>query len=163
VRRRAFAVSVAPILRHGVACQSESRSGPIPNLVVCGSMVPEGVEVGVDVRIEAAHPGVMVSGVVSAAWVGECRRCLGPAGGQIRAHVRELYESDGDPETTYLLEGEQVDFEAMARDAILCELPLAPLCQPGCRGLCPACGGDRNLDACRCTSPIDSNDPVTRK
>ncbi len=150
MRRRPFAVSVAPILRHGAACQRERLSGPISDLVVCSSTVPDSAEVSVDVVLEAAHPGVMVSGVVSAAWVGECRRCLGPSGGLIRAQVRELFESDGDPESTYLLEGEQVDFEAMARDAILCELPLAPLCQPGCRGLCPTCGGNRNLDECRC-------------
>ena len=153
MRRRPFALSVAPVLRHAVAIQREQLSGPIPDLVVCGSTVPEDSEVAVDVALEAAHPGVLVSGVVRAPWVGECRRCLGAAGGQIVAEVRELFEPDGDPETTYALEGEQVDFEAMARDAILCELPLAPLCQPGCRGLCPVCGGDRNLDECRCARP----------
>ncbi|MGH9128430.1 MAG: YceD family protein [Acidimicrobiales bacterium] len=153
MRRRPFAVSVAPILRHSVSRQHEILRGPIPDLSVCGTNVPEGAEVGIDVVLEPAHPGVLVSGVVSAPWAGECRRCLGAIGGQLAVAVRELYERAGDPETSYPLEGEQADLEAMARDAVLCELPLAPLCKPGCRGLCPACGEDRNLGECRC--PID--------
>lgn len=103
--------------------------------------------------LEPAHPGVLVSGVVSAAWAGECRRCLGSVGGQLRVAVRELYERDGDIETTYALKGQELDLEALARDAILLELPLAPLCQAACRGLCPVCGADRNLSECRCVPP----------
>lgn len=160
MRSRPFALSVAPILRHGLAVQREHLSGCIPDLVVCGTRLPDGAEVGLDVVVEAAHPGVAVRAVVRAPWVGECRRCLGVAGGQIAVEVRELFEAGGDPETTYPLEGEQVDFEAMARDAILCELPLAPLCQPDCRGLCPVCGGDRNFEECRCAVPGVNQSPT---
>lgn len=149
--RRPFVLNVSPILRHSAGRLQESLRGPIPDLSVCGSTVPAGTEVEVDAVLEPAHPGVMVSGVVRAPWSGECRRCLGSAGGSLKVAVRELFASGGDPETTYPLMGEQVDLEPMARDAILCELPLAPLCRPGCRGLCPECGEDRNLDECRCT------------
>ncbi|MGH9130243.1 MAG: YceD family protein [Acidimicrobiales bacterium] len=148
--RRPFLVNVAPILRQSAGRQTESRRGPIPDLRVCGSTVPVGCDVEVEAVLEPAHPGVLVSGVVSADWSGECRRCLAPAAGRLRVEVRELFEPGGDPETTYPLIGEQVDLESMARDAILCELPLAPLCRPGCRGLCPECGADRNVDECQC-------------
>ncbi|PYM08593.1 MAG: hypothetical protein DMD82_02215 [Candidatus Rokuibacteriota bacterium] len=30
------------------------------------------------------------------------------------------------------------------------ELPMKPLCREGCRGLCPVCGGNRNLVECAC-------------
>jgi uncharacterized protein len=29
-------------------------------------------------------------------------------------------------------------------------LPMKPLCRDDCRGLCPVCGGNRNLVACAC-------------
>lgn len=161
VSRRPFVVNVSPILRHSAGSMSESVRGPIADLNVCGSIVPEEAEVEVEAVLEPAHPGVLVSGTVTARWLGECRRCLTPAEGTLAVAVRELFDRGGDPETTYPLVGEQVDLEPMARDAILCELPLAPLCRPGCRGLCPECGGDRNLDECRC--PDELGDPRTTK
>ena len=48
-----------------------------------------------------------------------------------------------------------LDPEPLVRDAIALELPFAPLCSPTCRGLCPRCGGDRNLGECSCTEAID--------
>lgn len=155
--RRPFVVNVAPLLGARGECQRARRSGVIADLSVCASVVPEGAEVDVEVVLEPAHPGVLVSGVVSAPWAGECRRCLGDVAGCLRVEVRELYEPAGDPDTTYRLVGEQVDLEAMARDAILLELPLAPLCRSGCRGLCPTCGADRNRSECRC-EPSDLAD-----
>jgi len=36
-------------------------------------------------------------------------------------------------------------------------LPMKPLCREGCRGLCPVCGGNRNITACACETPaLDS-------
>jgi len=29
-------------------------------------------------------------------------------------------------------------------------LPMKPLCRPDCRGLCPVCGGNKNVTECRC-------------
>ena len=40
--------------------------------------------------------------------------------------------------------GDQLDLEPMVREAVLLELPLAPLCRPDCAGLCPECGANRN-------------------
>jgi len=110
--------------------------------------VPQGSEVVVDVGLEWVHGGILASGTVSAPWVGECRRCLAPAGGELSTHVRELFEEAGDPEVTYPLHGDQLDLEPLARDAVLLELPLAPLCQEDCKGLCPVCGSNRNQGPC---------------
>ena len=41
------------------------------------------------------------------------------------------------------------------RDAIVLELPMAPLCREDCRGLCPQCGADRNEAECGCVAPRD--------
>ena len=49
-----------------------------------------------------------------------------------------------------------IDLEPMVRDALLLELPLAPLCNPDCAGLCATCGANHNLTRCECvTSEID--------
>ena len=46
--------------------------------------------------------------------------------------------------------------EPMVRDALLLELPLAPLCSADCAGLCATCGANHNLTRCECvTTEID--------
>ena len=54
-------------------------------------------------------------------------------------------EADDDD---YVLVDEQIDIDQIVRDAIGVEMPFAPLCRPDCRGLCPTCGGNRNLGEC---------------
>lgn len=148
--RRPFLVPVAALLGHPGERRREVRRGVIPGLALTASAVPEGAEVEADVVLEPALPGILATGKVTAPWVGACRRCLEPARGQVQAEVRELFRAGGDPETTYPMSGERIDLEPLARDAVLLELPLAPLCQARCRGLCPSCGTDRNRGGCGC-------------
>ena len=143
-----FAVNVTTLRRHPGARREEHRSGPLPDLSVSASAVPRGAVVEVDAVLEAVHGGVVVSADVAAPWAGECRRCLRPIAGLVSSHVRELYEERSDGEETYPLRGDQVDLAALARDAVLLELPQAPLCTDDCLGLCPECGANRNESDC---------------
>ncbi|MGH9060725.1 MAG: YceD family protein [Acidimicrobiales bacterium] len=152
--RHPFLVDVALLLHQPGKNRREDRRGAIPDLGVSGSAVPEGAEVEVDVRLESAGSGILATGVVRAPWEGQCRRCLAPAQGEVRAAVRELFEEGGDAETTYPLSGDRLDLEPLGHDAVLLELPLAPLCRPDCKGLCPACGADRNAVGCGCDTAL---------
>lgn len=147
-----FVVNVGGLRRVAGTRRAECRRGTMADLAVSGSAVPEGGEVVVDVVLEAVPGAVVVSGAVEAPWRGECRRCLGEAGGDLRAEVRELFEEQPDPDQTYPLGGDRLDLAPMARDAVLLELPLAPLCTEGCRGLCLNCGADRNRLDCGCVA-----------
>jgi uncharacterized protein len=152
-RGRPFLVSVTNLAQHGR--KEVVRSGPIAGLEVTGSRVPPGAEVQVAATLEAVHGGIMVSAVVDAPWAGECRRCLGPAEGSLRVEVRELYERHSSGEETYPFDGDQLDLEPLARDAVLLELPQAPLCTEDCLGLCPRCGVDLNRSPCNCPPETD--------
>lgn len=123
-------------------------AAPLADLVVTGSAVPQGADVTVDVTLEAIAGGVSVVGTVTAPWAGDCRRCLQPAGGELRVAVRELFAPGGDGDDAYPLAGDEIDLAPVARDAILLELPVAPLCRPACLGLCPECGANRNIEPC---------------
>jgi len=145
-----FVVNVGALLRNpGMRC-ADRRSGSLGTLSVVGSEVTADSEATVEVSFESVPGAVVVTAVVSASWQGECRRCLAMAVGTVRSQVRELFERQPDPDETYPLSGDQLDLEPLARDAVLLELPLAPLCQEGCRGLCAICGADRNCDPCQC-------------
>ena len=152
---RPFVVHVAKLRRVLGTRWHEVRTGTLEDLACSGSEVPAGALVQADVTLDAIAGGVAVTGMVTAPWTGECRRCLVRASGTLRVPVRELYTEDGDGEETYPLVDDQVDLGVLVHDAVLLELPLAPLCEEACRGLCPLCGVNRNERECRCELPRD--------
>ena len=53
--------------------------------------------------------------------------------------------------------GEIVDLESILREQIILMLPLKPLCDETCKGLCPHCGANLNHETCTCsTDAVDS-------
>lgn len=117
-------------------------------------------------------PGIRVTGRVSAAGAGrfyfsgafaghatqECRRCLGEVDLDVAADAHVLF-ADGehvdadDPDVYPLMQGRtgtEVDLRAALREGWLLEIPAFVLCRPDCRGLCPTCGANLNLGACKC-------------
>jgi uncharacterized protein len=158
--QRPFILSVTALRRSPGGRRHEVRQGPLPGLRITSSWVPPEADVIVDAVLEAVDGGIVATGSVSAPFAAECRRCLGPVTGTVTAEVREVYEPEREPgppvlahddlEETYPLHGDQLDLEPLARDAVLLELPLAPLCMEGCRGLCPLCGVNLNEGSCTC-------------
>ena len=152
---RPFLVHAARLRRSVGTRQHEVRRGVIEDLACSGSAVAAQAEVEADVVLESVMGGLSVTGTIRAPWAGTCRRCLEPAGGVLELAVREHFTEGGDGEETYPLHDGEVDLEPMVRDAVLLELPQAPLCRTDCRGLCPTCGTNRNLEPCRCERPRD--------
>jgi uncharacterized protein len=150
-------VPVTNLRRSVGAAREERRCGRVGELRVADSTVGPDSEATATAVLRSVDGGIEVTAVVEAPWKGECRRCLEPLDGQLRSEVRELYrprspsvEGDDEDGDTYPLRGEQLDLRPLVRDALLLELPLAPLCRPDCRGLCPRCGADLNQDPCSC-------------
>jgi uncharacterized protein len=52
-----------------------------------------------------------------------------------------------------LYEGEEVDVSPLVREQLLLALSSPPVCAEGCRGLCPQCGVNLNLQSCSCSAP----------
>jgi uncharacterized protein len=153
---RRFAVDVGALRRRPGSRREVQLSGPIEELSVTSSRVPDGSPVEVDGVVESMHGGgLLVTATVSAPYEGECRRCLGVAKGTLRAEVVELITDEPDPDTGYVLNGDTLDLLTVAHDACILELPLAPLCREECAGLCPECGTNLNLETCSCTLPVD--------
>ena len=151
---RPFLVNVGQLRRFPGERRREVRSGSLPGLEVTASSVAPDAEVTVDVMLDSVPGGVIATGTVTAPWHGACRRCLADAEGTLRADVREVFEEDFDPDQTYPLRGDRLDLEPLARDTVLLELPLAPLCRADCAGICPTCGADRNVAPCDCESAV---------
>lgn len=115
------------------------------------SRVPAGAEAVADLTLEAFDGGVAVTGTVSTRWEGECRRCLTSVDGEISSEVRELFRrGGGEEEGTYRMGEDHLNLREMVLDSLFAALPLLPLCRPDCRGICPRCGTDLNIEGCSC-------------
>ena len=143
--RRPWLVNVSNLRRDLGTRRRDHLYGPVHGATGACAAVPDDAEAEADLTFEALNPStVIVSGTVTAPWQGTCRRCLGEASGTVAAEVRELFEEGSDGEETYPMHGDQVDAEPLVRDAVLLDLPAAPLCREDCRGLCPKCGANLN-------------------
>lgn len=111
--------------------------------------VPVGSPVELDLRLESAVEGVLVTGTAMVELRGECVRCLSPVEDRIEVDLQELFVypgSDATEEEASRLEGDLLDLEPVLRDAVVLDLPFQPLCRPDCAGLCPQCGANLNDD-----------------
>jgi len=122
------------VLRH-------TRTVPAPgDLAVELASIPEGSDLELEVQLEGVTEGVLVTATVQAPLAGECARCLEPVSSTTQVWFRELFGYEANEEGGYLLDGDLLDLEPALRDALVLELPLAPLCAEDCPGLCVECG-----------------------
>jgi len=126
-----------------------TRAVPAPDhMGVELARVPAGAELELEVQLEGVAEGVLVTATVSGPLAGECARCLEPFTSVIKVRFQELFTLGGDAELadgqdadSYRLDASGLlDIEPALRDAIVLELPLSPLCEDGCPGLCAECG-----------------------
>jgi uncharacterized protein len=145
--RDPFVIDTHALGRRPGSMRKDSRTVPAPaDLGVEMVGVPEDADIELDIRLEAVMEGVLVSGAARAPLSGECARCLEPLTSSIEVDFQELYvysdtRSGGSAEEDERrLEGDFIDLQPVVRDAMVLALPLSPLCQDDCPGLCPECG-----------------------
>ncbi|MQB00451.1 MAG: DUF177 domain-containing protein [Actinobacteria bacterium] len=113
-----------------------------------------------DLRAESVVEGILITGNLEGSTILECARCLKEFRASVDLDVCELFLAPGaEPEDqeAYRISGTDIDLEPMLRDAVTLSLPLNPLCEEDCKGMCARCGRDLNLGACDCTE--DTTDP----
>lgn len=112
--------------------------------------IPARTPISIAVTATSVDEGILVRGVVRAEATGECARCLASVEMSIDQGFDELYEyeskaaalSEEDVETDQILMviEETVDLSIPVRDAVILALPVNPLCEESCEGLCSICG-----------------------
>lgn len=109
--------------------------------------VPETQPVTVQIMLESVREGVLVTGGATTTGDAVCSRCLDPVRVPLVAELQELYawtaeeaEVDELGEMGPHLDGEVLDLRPAIRDGLILEMPLAPLCDADCPGLCAQCG-----------------------
>jgi uncharacterized protein len=119
--------------------------------------VPQGGVIEADIRVESVTEGVLLSAEIYAVAHGECIRCLDPVEEIVERKIQELYryeptndrgrkkrsdevDIDLEDEDELQMDGDLMNLEIPIIDAIILALPVNPLCDEECMGLCPQCG-----------------------
>ena len=100
-----------------------------------------------------------VHGEVRGTRTGECDRCLCETRADVSARFESVFSiTDGDPEEEGIIplggEGNDIVLDGEIRQALRLQIPMKNLCREDCRGLCPTCGADLNVEECNC-APAD--------
>src|SRR5271163_2406078 len=163
--RGALVFDTRTLGRQAGSARAQQLTVPAPDdLRLELARVPAGADMYLDVKFEAVTEGVLVTGSATAPLAGECARCLRPLNTSVTASFTELYlyadgrrthdkhdkhakhdrrnsrdwfdeDTEQDDEERYL-DGDLLDLEPVLRDAVVLTLPMSPLCQEDCPGLC---------------------------
>ena len=123
------------------------------------------------VRMLRTDQGILVEAEIGGDTAAPCSRCLAPANLTVSAAIEEeFYPTNpfdgfstaayGEPESAdegdrfYIDDRNMLNLSETARQALSSALPMAPLCRPDCKGICPYCAADRNVEPCDCRAPV---------
>ena len=140
-----FRVHVSDLARRPGAHRRVSLSGAmeveLDQIDWCGP-------VRADLRIGEASGGVLVRGEVTASMHLRCNRCLGAVSFEVSAPVVQAYGDESEGDILPIPPDGAIHLGEVLHDELCLSVPLVPLCSDACRGLCPSCGNDLNVDPC---------------
>jgi uncharacterized protein len=114
-------------------------------------------------------PDIRLKGRYAGRFQVPCARCIEPVEIPLVAEFdlifRPIGADAGVPERSITAseteigyyQGDSLLLEDVLREQVLLSLPVRTLCKPDCKGLCPHCGANRNLQPCSCEE--GPNDP----
>ena len=115
-----------------------------------------------EVHIQRSGELVDVRGSFRVRLLLECSRCLQPVEMKVEGPLKVLYQpqpigldgeeielADDDLEVSFYT-GEEIDLSLSLHDEVALAVPMAPLCNDDCQGLCPICGKSRLEGKCDC-------------
>ncbi len=129
---------------------------------------PEDKEIGFlspieyDLTLTKVGDNVWVRGPVRANLSLPCARCLeafsflvetemdielqpkvtGPTAAEVELKTEEM--------DLYYFEGDEIDLDPYVFEEVMLNIPVKPLCSEACKGMCPICGTNLNIEECRC-------------
>lgn len=114
--------------------------------------------VEVDVNVDKTPRQVYLTSEIRTSGLFNCDRCIEDFEHPLKSQFMMLYVFDEmdkgkfpeeevqiiSPDTVY------IDMADEIRQMILLSVPLKLLCKEDCKGLCPKCGKNRNIESCEC-------------
>ncbi len=111
-------------------------------------------DVEIDLIARSTTDAIVVSGVISAGWVLNCRRCLVSLEGTDRSPFDEVYQDEPRDVDINPIVGDIIDLAPAIRDHIALDISNDRVCRSDCAGICSVCGVDLNETSCDCDTAV---------
>jgi uncharacterized protein len=156
VTRTVLSYNVATLLR--AAPGTERRYEVKPTQLTMYDDLQLAAPIAGEVRLSRTTRSILARASLSTAIEVSCSRCLKQIVAPISVEIEEeaLPSIDIDtgqpvdpaeePDVLRLDDHHELELDEPVREAISLAEPIALLCRPDCRGLCPVCGVDLNID-----------------
>ena len=96
-----------------------------------------------------------VTGTVDAKLILQCGRCMKDytydAQFPIELHFTSKEKAIDDDVDSYYTDGESIELDEAIQTNVIMNIPAQRLCSETCKGLCPICGADLNVECCKCS------------
>jgi len=89
-----------------------------------------------------------------------CDKCLKPTTKTLNFTLNEKFSNaefitnNEDEEEINLFHDSQIDLTDYIKAGIFANMPMQVFCSESCKGLCPICGTDLNVDSCKCDNVV---------
>ena len=120
-----------------------------------------------DVSMLRTSDGILVTSVLIGTQDEQCSLCLKQIKVPLQLNIQEEFfasvdavseaalPAPEDPDAFRISPNHVLDLEEAVRQSWLSALPMQPLCNPDCAGLCSECGKDLNQGSCSCAPAQD--------
>lgn len=120
-----------------------------------------------EITVENTGSLLLVKGQLRAALELSCVRCLEIFERSITIDIKEEFATEDTAPDVHTIDRDEpeaaaisdyvLDVSELARQQLVANVPMASICRPDCRGICPQCGHNLNQGPCGCPAqPPDS-------
>jgi len=99
--------------------------------------------------VKNTENGYFLKGIISGNIASQCSLCLKDIDYPIRFTVERIYKTAFDEESFPLIDF-KINLDELVYEEVVLNLPIKPVCQEMCLGLCPVCGQNLNERDCEC-------------
>ena len=154
---------------------SVSKTYPVGSLDYHGAEFRQVGDLKLDAVAELVGAEIRVRGHLGTVIECSCDRCLGAVQIPVErdldlsyrpmteiAREEEIEISDDESDVAFYRE-QGIELADVVSEQVILSIPMKVVCRVDCKGLCPACGANRNLEACNCSklNPERSSSPFS--
>ncbi len=126
----------------------------------CDSGIILNTPVSVSGDIKSISNMLYMTLAISAEYVAQCSRCLSDTTEVLKFTINEVFakpELENENDDVIILDSNEINLGDIVVESLSCALPITSLCNENCKGLCPVCGCNLNIEECSCE--VEDIDP----
>ncbi len=102
---------------------------------------------------------ILLTGTVKYTYAEKCARCLEEFDNSVETKfeavvVQRNYDDEESDEIKLVIEEGCVNLDETIKQLVYLSMPMKSVCKSDCKGICPACGVNLNVEECKCQNKI---------